>query len=189
MNPPRTAGAGAGARAPSNMAAPNAQAVSNAMPQPGAPSPSDLPAIPPELMALLGGGAAPSSPAPPPGAQPEMDPMAMLEALMGMEGAPIGMGDPMAELDAALGPSPMTAMEVGAPEPADPPALPPVPAFSPDFRQQFYARNGRFPGAKDYEDDAFERDFVLRTGRTPTKAEWITRAQPPVEPSGVSEFG
>lgn len=173
-----------------NMAAPNAQAVRQATPAPMAPSPSESPPLPPELLAALSGmGGAPppqQAPAPPPDAGGQMDPMMLLQQLGILP--PGGMPSEPPPPQPDLGPSPLTAMEVGAPMMPDAPNLPAARGFTLDFRQQFYQKNGRFPTSNDYSDDSFERDHIIRTGRPPTKAEWLARAMPPAEPMGVSEF-
>lgn len=173
-----------------NLAAPNAQAVSAATPMPQAPAPSDMPPIPPELLMALMGGGQPQPKAPAPMPEPQGgDPSAIL-AQLGLlpQGGMEQMAAPPPPPPPDLGPSPLTAMEIGAPPMPDAPNLPTARGFAVDFRQQFYQRNGRFPSAADFSDDAFERDFIIRTGRPPSKAEWLARAMPPAEPMGYSEF-
>lgn len=187
------------------MAAPNSMAVSAATPS-GAPSPSDVTGggIPPELGALIdqlmtgtGVGAPPpqttAPPAPPAGnappTVPQVDPTMVLQALMEEFAATQQMQEQ------ALAPDPTMPDQVGAPSlpvPSQPAMQPPSTGlrtgFAPDFREQFYRRNGRFPLPADLADDAFSRDFAVRTGRPPTKAEMLARMTPSRPPEGISEF-
>ncbi len=188
-----------------NLAAPNAGAIGPSIPMPNAPSPSDQSGgLPPEIAALLsqfmGANGGPDALAPPPppsspslpasappdqivGAQPPPDPMQMLQAVA--EQAFQAGAEQGAMAAQAAAPNPQTAPAIGAPP--VPVAAPPM-GLGPDFRSRFMQQNGRFPTPTDISDEAYSRDFLMRTGRVPTKMELLARLGPPSTPQGISEF-
>ncbi len=137
------------------------------------------------------GAMAPNAPAlaqqapvggPPTGGVP---PTAGLEDLLG---SLLGGGAPAVAPPAASAPPPPSIpVPIGQPTPM----RPVTPVFTDpgeNFPQAFRAESGRWPTALDYADRTWTVDFTRRTGRLPTKLEFMMQTQAPRPTDGEPEF-
>lgn len=169
--------------------APNADAIRMATPAPGAIKPSEAASeaqLPPEIQAYLSmmtgaPGAAAGAMSPPP--MTSAPPVPQLPPEIPEQIAPMPIEAPA--------PTISKAMRIRAPRPPDV-DVQVLGITQPDgsWQAAFYDRNGRRANTSDYEMRAFAADQIARTGRLPTKAEWIFQRFQNFdqEPGGVSEF-